>query len=99
MQPSNIYRLRRNEASAYLKTAHGINRAPTTLATLASRGGGPKFEYVGKIPVYTPAELDAWARSVLSGPCSKAADRPDRNRESTGRRAEQEHAVQAVRQE
>jgi hypothetical protein len=92
MQSPNVVRLRRNEASTYLQTEYGISRTPATLTTLASRGGGPKFEYVGKIPTYRPAELDAWARSILSGPWSRAADRPDRNRE-----AEHEHDVQDTR--
>jgi hypothetical protein len=91
MQP---VRLRRNEACEYLKSVHGIDRKPSTLAKYANLGGGPKFEYVGKIPTYTPAELDAWALSVLSGPCSKAAERPDRVRDSAARPAKDVQDVQ-----
>jgi hypothetical protein len=81
MQTQQHVRLRREEASEYLKSVHGIVRKISTLSKYASVGGGPKFEYVGRVPTYRPAELDAWARSLLSGPCSKAADRPDHNGE------------------
>ena len=41
MQTERCCRLRRAEASAYLKEKHGIDRAPTTLAKYAVVGGGP----------------------------------------------------------
>jgi hypothetical protein len=86
MSTQQHVRLRREEASEYLKSVHGIVRKISTLSKYASVGGGPKFEYVGRVPTYRPAELDAWARSLLSGPCSKAAERPDRTVQSSARR-------------
>ena len=59
-------RLRRNEASAYLRDEWGISRTPKTLAKLATIGGGPPFEKDGRFPLYTPPMLDIWARSQLS---------------------------------
>lgn len=59
--------LRRWDASAYLKTAHGLNVAPATLAKYATTGGGPLF-YSGRspgakrgTPLYPVEQLDAWA--------------------------------------
>jgi hypothetical protein len=69
-------RFRRDEASAYLKEIWGLDRKRSTLAKYASLGGGPKFEYAGRIPIYPQAELDAWARSILSTLCSSTADKP-----------------------
>src|SRR3954468_14488172 len=56
-------RLRRAEASAYLKQTWGLSYGARTLAKLATIGGGPPMEYAGRIPLY-PVEdgLDAWAR-------------------------------------
>jgi nucleotidyltransferase/DNA polymerase involved in DNA repair len=57
--------LRRKAASEYLHEAHGVERAPSTLAKLAVTGGGPAFRRVGRVPHYDPADLDAWVASKL----------------------------------
>jgi hypothetical protein len=57
--------LNRDEAAAYL-TDIGCRIKPSTLATLASRGGGPLFAYRGRNLFYELADLDAWAASRLS---------------------------------
>jgi hypothetical protein len=67
-------RLRRTEASEYLKETWGIDRAPATLAKLATIGGGPKFEKANRIPLYAPQFLDEWARSILSPPMTSTSD-------------------------
>jgi len=59
-------RVRRADASRYLAEVHGLSFAPSTLAKLAVNGGGPAFQRCGKIPLYTPADLDAWAEAKLS---------------------------------
>ena len=59
--------MRRAEASNYLFANHGIQRAPATLAKLATVGGGPTFRHAGRFPLYTPDALDAWAASIMSG--------------------------------
>ncbi len=61
-----IKRLRRSEASEYLKEVHGIERTPGTLSKLAVTGGGPRFQHAGRIPLYPTDELDIWAESILS---------------------------------
>lgn len=64
--PQISRRLRRSEASQYLKEKWGIDRTANTLAKLACLGGGPRFEHAGRIPLYREAELDAWAASIMS---------------------------------
>lgn len=68
-------RLRRKEVPAYLMEKHGIPIAEKTLNKLASIGGGPEFQYAGRIPLYTPAALDAWAKQRLSKPVRSTAER------------------------
>lgn len=58
-------RMRRDHASQYLELAHGITMAPATLATLATRGGGPPFQKVNRTPLYPRVLLDAWATEKL----------------------------------
>jgi hypothetical protein len=57
--------MRRGAASGYLSNVWGIDRAPSTLAKLACIGGGPKFSKAGRIPLYRPEDLDAWARNLV----------------------------------
>lgn len=68
-------RLRRYEVSAYLMQKHGIPVAKTTLAKLATLGGGPPITYVGRIPLYSLSDLDAWAAERLSKPVRSTAER------------------------
>lgn len=58
--------VRRTEASAYLFEAWGLEYKPQTLAKLACTGGGPVFRKAGRYPLYDKADLDAWAKSLLS---------------------------------
>jgi hypothetical protein len=58
--------LRRKAAAEYLHEAHGLDRAPSTLAKLAVTGDGPVFRRLGRIPLYAPADLDAYVTSKLS---------------------------------
>ncbi len=62
----------RKDASNYLLEHHGVGRSPATLATLACSGEGPVFRKDGpRRTVYTDADLDAYAASVLSKPVRK----------------------------
>ena len=65
--------LRREQAAEYL---HSRYRAFTaeTLAKLASVGGGPTFRRLGRFPVYTRDDLDAWASARMSPPVSSTAE-------------------------
>lgn len=42
--------------------------SPSNLATLAQRGAGPIFRFIGKKSYYTAADLDDWIESQVSGP-------------------------------
>lgn len=67
-------RLRRWEASEYLKLAHGIEIAPATLAKWASVGGGPLYQKVNRTPLYPTSELDAWATGKLGAPVRSSSE-------------------------
>jgi hypothetical protein len=68
-------RLRRSEVPAYLAEKYGIPIAVKTLNKLASIGGGPVMQYAGRIPLYRPEDLDAWAKQRLSKPVASTAER------------------------
>ena len=59
-------RLRRREASQYLRAHHSVSIAPATLAKLACLGGGPRFRKFNRIPLYDAADLDALEHAVRS---------------------------------
>jgi hypothetical protein len=58
-------RLRRADASLYLREKHGVETAPQTLAKLAVSGGGPEYDLWGRIPYYPIEKLDEWVLSRL----------------------------------
>lgn len=58
-------RLRRDEVSQYLDIIHGITLAPSTLASMATRGGGPPFNLMNRTPLYPRDALDCWALEKL----------------------------------
>jgi hypothetical protein len=65
--------LTREQAAAAL-TAAGFPIKPKTLATKASRGGGPPFCRFGAKPLYRWADCLAWARSRLSAPMRSTSE-------------------------
>ena len=67
-EPVERPRLRRADVPAYMLRKHGIDIAASTLAKMATNGGGPAMQYSGRIPLYPIAELDAWAEARLSAP-------------------------------
>lgn len=70
----NKPRLRRWEAAEYLKTVHGIEVAPATLAKWASVGGGPAYQKVNRTPLYPKTELDCWATDKLGDPIRSTSE-------------------------
>lgn len=68
-------RLRRAEVPTYLLEKHGIPIAFKTLEKMASIGGGPVMQYSGRIPLYRPEDLDAWAEQRLSKPVRSTAEK------------------------
>jgi hypothetical protein len=73
-------RLRRKQASAYLRERHGITLSAATLAKLAVVGGGPAFRKDGPFPLYEVDILDAFATARLGPLRTSTGDgrRPDR---------------------
>ena len=59
--------LTREQTSEALKEA-GYPVEPSTLATKASRGGGPEFQKFGVRVLYRWGDVLAWAQSRLSAP-------------------------------
>lgn len=55
-------------AAADFLAERGFPCTPATLATLASRGGGPPFTKFGPRALYRPRDLIAWAQGKLSSP-------------------------------
>lgn len=67
--------LRRDKAAAYLQSRYGAYTAET-LAKLACVGGGPKFQKLGPFPMYTPEDLDEWARCRMTEPVRSTSELP-----------------------
>jgi hypothetical protein len=65
--------LDRHQGSAAL-TARGYPTAPSTLATLASRGGGPVYRKYGSRVRYRWADLLEWAERRTSPPIASTSD-------------------------
>jgi hypothetical protein len=62
--------LRRIDCARILTSA-GFPISPKTLATMASRGGGPPYQKFGRTVLYRWSDALAWAQSRLSPPrCS-----------------------------
>lgn len=63
MQDPNF--INRKSASEYLLAKWGLKRSPNYLAKLAVVGGGPAFHKGGRTPLYSPLDLDEWARGII----------------------------------
>ena len=59
---------RRADAARYVRETWGLPCSPKWLAKLAVVGGGPIFRKAGRFPIYTPADLDAWAETRIGDP-------------------------------
>ncbi len=68
-------RLRRSDVPNYLALKHGIDIAVSTLAKMATVGGGPAMQYSGRIPLYHVRDLDTWAEERLSKAVRSTSER------------------------
>ena len=68
--------LRRSDAARYVVETWGVPVSKQTLAKLAVVGGGPEYRKAGRIPLYDPGDLDAWALARLGPKQRSTADRP-----------------------
>jgi hypothetical protein len=62
------------EASKYPWDKWSVKRAPSTLETYRSRGGGPEHFYIGINAFYWSADLDAWVLSRTTPKVSSASE-------------------------
>lgn len=74
-KPAGQRLLRRYDAAIYLQTEWALSTTAQSLAKLAHTGGGPVYQKMGKHPVYTRINLDAWAESKLSPPMRSTSDK------------------------
>lgn len=66
--PENVNTLLRRAATAAALTAMGYPTSEKTLATKATRGGGPPYRLFGRIPLYRWGDALAWAEGRTSAP-------------------------------
>ncbi len=66
--PENPNALLTRDAVAAALTAAGFPVRPKTLATMATRGGGPPFRHFGARVLYRWGDALAWAEGRLSDP-------------------------------
>ncbi len=59
---------------ALTMTAAGFPISQATLATLASRGGGPAFQLWGRKPLYRWGSALEWAESRLTAPVRSTSE-------------------------
>ena len=57
---------RRKGAAEYIRNTYNIPCSEPTLATKATRGGGPAYSLVGNAALYAEDDLDEWANEKLS---------------------------------
>lgn len=74
--PTDPDALLTREATAEALTAAGFPTSPKTLATKASRGGGPIFRRWSSKPLYRWGDALAWAHSKL-GPAVRSTSELD----------------------
>lgn len=68
VQVMTIKRRHTRIGAAEFLRAHGYPVAAGTLATKATRGGGPSFKKFGNTALYEEEALLAWAEGRLSAP-------------------------------
>jgi hypothetical protein len=71
----------RRRVTAEALTAKGYPTSEKTLATKATRGGGPPYQLFGRIPLYRWGDALAWAESKLSTP-RRSTSEADAQRQS-----------------
>ncbi len=72
--PANPDALLTRDNTAAALTAAGFPTKSTTLATKATRGGGPPYSLYGHKPLYRWGDALDWARSRLSAPIRSTSE-------------------------
>jgi len=86
--------LRRRELAQAL-TKEGFPVAESTLATIATRGGGPPFRKFGRYPLYPLQDALSWARARL-GPIVRSTSEFDRTQGGSSPAGLSEEALHLV---
>jgi hypothetical protein len=73
---------RRREAAAYVREKYNVPCTEATLATIASRGGGPCFSLFGRTPIYSETDLDSWVEARMGSPVRSTSEARGVRRES-----------------
>ena len=81
--PDDPKSLLTREGVAAALTAAGFPVKAKTLATKATRGGGPPYRLFGKKPLYQWADAISWAESRLSEPLNSTSATDSRRRRAT----------------
>ncbi len=74
MVPSDPDTMLTRDALAVALTAAGYPVSAATLATKATRGGGPEYRLFGRKPLYRWGAGLAWANSRLSKPLRSSSE-------------------------
>lgn len=72
--PGNPNAKLRRRATAEALTEAGYPTTEKTLATKATRGGGPPYALWGRVPLYTWETTLAWAENRLSPPRTNTSE-------------------------
>jgi hypothetical protein len=83
--PDNLDTLLTREAAAAALTAAGFPTSPATLATKASRGGGPAFRKFGPRPLYRWGDAVEWAQTRLGPIVTSTAELDTARQEDSAR--------------
>lgn len=74
MIPDNPDTMLTRDAVANALTAAGFPISAATLATKATRGGGPPYQLFGRRPLYSWGGSLAWAKARLSPPVTSSSE-------------------------
>jgi hypothetical protein len=74
MIPDSPDALLTRRATANALTEAGYPMKPTTLATKATRGGGPPYRRFGAVALYSWGDALEWAQSRLSAPIRSTSE-------------------------
>jgi len=78
--PSDPETLLTRRATAAALTAAGFSVSAATLATRATRCGGPRYRHFGRRPLYQWGDAVSWANDRLAAPLNNTSERTDRYR-------------------
>jgi hypothetical protein len=80
--PSSVEALLTRDGAAAALTEAGYPIKPKTLATKATRGGGPPYRTFGPRVLYRWGDVLNWAKSRLSRPVRSTSERDTRRKAS-----------------